>query len=149
MHKNREWIDKQQNLERIKESADKKYNLMIDSISGENIIDELERIQYLKKYIKDLCYRLADLENDYTYIVALNKEISLRYAEVMETIPNFKEFNLIMNSLPMLYKDKKEFEERNKLLTKFGTAVKFIEDNQVLQVPPKIDEFIHEEKQKW
>jgi len=89
-----------------------------------------------------------DLANDFEFVKELNRELSIKYQNFMDSFPKAAELDLIIEyykklvaSVPETDKEKhKYFKERLFHLTKFRSALVMIEKGDNSMKPPKYDE---------
>jgi len=92
--------------------------------------------------VKALAYKYADLENDFKYVVEINKQIADTFDIVFRTTPTSEEMQSFItyfkNFNPVMY-SKKDKQDRLKILTKFLKFIEAREKNNVNMKPKRYE----------
>jgi len=87
----------------------------------------------------------VDLMNDFEFVKELNKELSLKYQDFVDSLPKPEEIDIIINSLKaeMKEENKTEIEKRIFQLTRFRSAAVLLEKDDPESVPDKFEDLFN------
>ncbi len=87
----------------------------------------------------------VDLMNDFEFVKELNKELSLKYQDFVDSLPKPAEIDIIINSLKaeMKEENKTEIEKRIFQLTRFRSAAVLLEKDDPESVPDKFEDLFN------
>ena len=86
-----------------------------------------------------------DLMNDFEFVKELNKELSLKYQDFVDSLPKPEEIDIIINSLESKRNDenKSELDKRIFQLTRFRSAAVLLEKDDPESVPDKFEDLFN------
>ena len=87
----------------------------------------------------------VDLMNDFEFVKELNKELSLKYQDFVDSLPKPEEIDIIINSLEAKRNDenKSELDKRIFQLTRFRSAAVLLEKDDPESVPDKFEDLFN------
>ena len=87
----------------------------------------------------------VDLMNDFEFVKELNKELSLKYQDFVDSLPKPEEVDIIINSLKATITEgnKQEIEKRIFQLTRFRTATVILEKDDPNSIPDKFEDLFN------
>ena len=103
---------------------------MIPDEKRKDVITKMRsRITQLEGMHEDkhtIAVAFADLEQDFEFVKNVNEQISIRYQEIVDTLPSLEELDYLLKNIIHSYDrplSEKEYEDREASLTKIRSAV--------------------------
>ena len=86
-----------------------------------------------------------DLMNDFEFVKELNKELSLKYQDFVDSLPKPAEIDILINVLRegINQKNKIEIEKRIFQLTRFRSAAVLLEKDDPESIPDKFEDLFN------
>jgi len=84
-----------------------------------------------------------DLNNDFAFVVDLNKQLATKYEDLMSSFPTVAELDLLTRSLSegaLITYDEHDLKQRMWQLKRFRSALVLLEKNDPKSKPPRYNE---------